>query len=121
MRTIGLRCAVIVLAGLVSALPAEAAATTAAEMFELCNNPQQSEAYRVCNLYLNGFAAGVFVVVATSTDTSKEVCLPNYFNGDDVRAIFNRFYKSNESTSVVKFPLNVVLWSAISAQFPCHK
>jgi hypothetical protein len=47
--------------------------------------------------------------------------LPNYFNGDDVRAIFNRFYKSNESTSVVKFPLNVVLWSAISAQFPCHK
>ena len=69
---------------------------------------------------MNGFAAGVFVVLATSP--SKEVCLPDYFNGDDVRAVFNRFIKSEgQNPAIAKLPLNVVLWGVIANEFPCKK
>jgi hypothetical protein len=103
-----------------SALRAEVTRTTAAQMFELCNSPPQSQEYQVCNIYMNGFAAGVFVVLATSP--SKEVCLPDYFNGDDARAVFNRFIKSEgQSPAIAKIPLNVVLWGAIADEYPCKK
>jgi hypothetical protein len=111
---------VSVLAGFASFAQARTAQTTAQQMFEVCNEPPQSSEYLVCDLYMSGFAAGIFAVLVTNP--SKEVCLPDYFNGDDARAAFNRFMKSaHQEQSIVSKPVNIVLWFAISQQFSCNK
>jgi hypothetical protein len=109
-----------VMAGFLSAAQARTAQTTAQQMFILCNEPSQSEGAHACDLYMAGFAAGAFTVLAANP--SKEVCLPDYFNGDDARATFNRFMKSNgQDQQIASGPVNVVLWLAISDQFVCRK
>ena len=68
-----------VLAGFVSFAHARSAQLTAREMFDLCTETQSSEAAHACDLYMAGFAQGAFTVLAANP--SKEVCLPDYFNG----------------------------------------
>jgi hypothetical protein len=98
----------------------QAAQLTAQQMFVLCNEPSQSEAAQACNLFMTGFASGAFTVLAANP--SKEVCLPDYFNGDDARAVFNRFMKSNGQDQVIATrPVSTVLWFAISLEFVCKK
>ena len=109
---------IIILSNLAAHSRAEAAQTTAMEMFELCSSSPQSQSYLSCTVYMNGFASGIFVALAANH--SKDVCLPDYFNGDDARAVFNRFVKSTmQEPRITNQPLSTVLWFAIANQFPC--
>lgn len=108
------------MAGFLSAAHAGTAQTTAKQMFDLCGAPPQSSEYLVCEVYMDGFAQGIFAALASNP--SKEVCLSDYFNGDDARAIFNRFIKSHEQDQrITSRPVNIIMWFAISDQFACRK
>jgi hypothetical protein len=58
--------------------------------------------------------------IVLTTNPSKEVCLLDYFNGDDALAVFNRFMKSY-GKDFGERPAHLVLWLAISEQFTCKK
>lgn len=98
----------------------EAAQTTAMDMFGLCNSSPQSQDHLICDIYMAGFAQGIFA--ALSTSQSQDVCLPDYFNGEEALAIFNRYIKSaNQNPAIVNRPVNIFLWTAIAIEFRCKK
>ncbi len=112
--------AIILLFSQLGYADAETTPTTARVLFELCNSAQGSEARLICDVYMAGFAQGISTVL--STINSHEVCLPDYFNGDDARAIFNRYAKSaDKNPSMINRPANIFLWSVIATEFPCKK
>jgi hypothetical protein len=74
--------------------PAKASGTTAAEMFDECNSGPNGEDYRLCQGFMAGFAQGVFGLM--SLDESKQVCLPDYFAGNE---LFGDFYARDEEHS----------------------
>ncbi len=99
---------------------ADTTPTTARVLFELCNSAEGSEARLICDVYMAGFAQGISANL--STTNSHEVCLPDYFNGDDARAIFNRYAKSvDKNPSMIDRPPAIFLWGLIATEFPCKK
>jgi hypothetical protein len=67
-----------------------------------------------------GFAQGVFGLM--SLDESKQMCLPDYFAGNELLAIFIRVMKSTpQGSKVWKAPVGPVLMVTLTTQFPCKK
>jgi hypothetical protein len=98
----------------------EGKGTTAREMYESCNSDPQSGEMLLCQGYMAGYAQGAFGF--QSMEGSKKVCLPAYFAGTELLAIFKRRMKSfapeSKSWSLSVGP---VLYFILTEQFPCKK
>jgi len=70
-----------------------ASASTAGEMYELCISNPDSGHYRLCQGYMAGFSQGVFGLSVVQSKKEK-LCLPDYFTGNELMAIFLRRMKS---------------------------
>src|ERR1051326_3304715 len=98
-----------------------ASASTAGEMYELCTSDVDSGHYRLCQGYMAGFSQGVFGL-STVQSKKEKLCLPDYFTGNELMAIFLRKMRS--------FPKGGTIWNGDAGQamlailmleFPCSK
>jgi hypothetical protein len=102
------------------ATPAKADGVTAAQMYEHCSSGPNGDAYRLCEGYMAGFAQAAFGLM--TLDKSKELCLPDYFTGTELLAIFIRMMKSTPKNGKVwSYPVGPVLMVSLTTQFPCDK
>ena len=98
----------------------EAKGTTAREMYESCDSEPKSGELLLCQGYMAGYAQGAFGF--QSMEGSKTVCLPSYFAGTELLAIFQRRMRSfpPESKSW-SMPVGPVIYFMLTEQFPCKK
>jgi hypothetical protein len=100
------------------ATPVSASGITAAQMFEDCSSGPDGEAYRLCQGYMAGYAQAAFGLM--SLDKSKELCLPDYFAGNELLPIFLRMMKSTPKESKVwNAPIGPLLMVILTTNFPC--
>jgi hypothetical protein len=98
-----------------------AAASTAGEMYELCTSNVESGHYRLCQGYMAGFSQGVFGL--SSVQSKKEtLCLPEYFTGNELMAIFLRRMKSlPRDGKVWTGDAGQAMLAILMGEFPCSK
>jgi hypothetical protein len=100
------------------ATPLQAAGTTAGELFEMCSKGPDGEDYRLCQGFMAGYAQGIFGLA--TLDKSQNVCLPEYFAGDELLAIFMRTMKgSTKDGKFWKAPAGPLLMAVLTTQFAC--
>jgi hypothetical protein len=121
MKLLGTALAVCVcLHGVKAGAASPPARTTAAQLYALCNSERGSDNDKFCGLYMSGFASGTFTALTLGPQPAKRCVLPDYFNGNDLRAIFDRFMKAaTRENQIASTPAHVALFAALSVEYPC--
>jgi Rap1a immunity proteins len=111
---------VFIVAGVLAAMPITASAvqTTAQEMLEVCSSGSNSPTYMLCQGYMAGFAQAAFGAQAQGAKLSG--CLPDYFAGDELLALFKR-YMLSATPKMKAAPIGPLLYVFLGTQYPCKQ